>query len=107
MRVVEALARALVDDPAVRVPQYVYYDHDTGTYAIKRPSPTGPPKSFEIDFVLEGAEPVVSRRVSSPSALFPGEEVPFDNGLWRVIRVAEGEAGADQTAFCRLMEGDD
>jgi hypothetical protein len=105
VHVVEALAEMLAVDPTVRVPQCIYYDHDTDSYALEQPSPTGPPKSYEIDFTLEGAEPVVSRRVSSPSEMYPGIEIPFEDGVWRVMRVTEGENGADQTAICRLVEG--
>jgi hypothetical protein len=107
VRVVETLSDALLDDATARVPQYVYYDHDTDTQAIERPPSTGPPKSFEIDFVLDETDPPVSRRVSSPSRMFPGIEIPFDDGVWRVIRVEAGENGADQAVICRLVEGDD
>lgn len=103
VRVIDALAEALEDEPVARVPQSVYYDHDTQTYATVRPEPTGPPKSYEIDFLLDTAQPPVSRRVSSPSKVKPGTEIPFDDGVWRVIRVADGEHGADQTAICRLV----
>jgi len=107
VRVVEALADALEDDPITRVPQFVYFDHDTATYAIEHPSPTGPPKRFEIDFVLDDTDPLVARRVSSPSKVDPGEEIPFEDRLWRVIRVEPGKDGVDQTAICRLIESDD
>jgi hypothetical protein len=63
--------------------------------------------TFEIDFVLDETEPPISRRVSSPSRLSPGVEIPFDDGVWRVIRITGGEHGADQTVICRLVEGDD
>ena len=106
-RVVDALETALRDQPIALVPQYVYYDHDTGTQSTTRPEPSAPPKSFEIDFVLDGTEPPVWRRVSSPSLMFPGVEIPFDDGLWRVIRTEAGDGGAGQTAICRLVEGDD
>lgn len=106
VRVVEALADALEDDPIARVPQFVYFDHDTATYAFEHPSPTGPPKRFEIDFVLDETDLLVARRVSSPSKVDPGKEIPFDDGLWRVIRVEAGKDGADQTAICRLIESD-
>jgi hypothetical protein len=106
-RVVEALETAICDQPIARVPQYIYFDHDTGTQSTTRPDPTGPPKSFEIDFVLDETEPPVWRRVSSPSLMFPGVEIPFDDGLWHVIRVEDGDDGADQRAICRIVEGDD
>ena len=75
--------------------------------ATERPSPTGPRKSFEVDFVVDDAEPAVSRRVSCTSLMFPGIEVAFDNDLWRVIRVQDGQDGADQTAICRVIEDGD
>lgn len=89
------------------MPQYVYYDHDTGTLATERPSPTGPPKSFQVDFVVDDTEPAVSRRVSCMSLMFPGIEIAFDDGLWRVIRIQGGHGGADQTAICRVIEDGD
>jgi hypothetical protein len=104
LRVVDAMAAALEADPVVRVPQYVYYDHDTNTQAIERPSPSGPPKSFEVDFVRDDIEPPVSRRVSCTSLMHPGIEITFDDGLWRVIRVEDGVGSADQTAICRVLE---
>lgn len=107
LRVVDATASALEGDPVVRVPQYVYYDHDTGTQATERPSPIGPPKSYEVDFVIDETEPPVSRRVSCTSLMFPGIEITFDDSIWRVIRVEDGADGADQTALCRLIEDGD
>jgi hypothetical protein len=101
--VIDALAEALEDDPIAHVPQLVYYDHDAGTYATQRPESTGPPKSFDIDFVLDATEPPVSRRVSCTSRITPGEEITFDDGIWRVIRVSDGKDGAHQTAICRLV----
>jgi hypothetical protein len=105
--VIEAVAVTIALDPVARVPQYVYYDHDIGTLATERPSPTGPPKSFEVDFVVDDTEPAVSRRVSCTSLMFPGIEIAFDDGLWRVIRVQHGYGGADQTAICRVIEDGD
>ena len=105
--VIEAVAVTIAADPVARVPQYVYYDHDIGTFATERPSPTGPPKSFEVDFVVDDTEPAVSRRVSCTSLMFPGIEIAFDDGLWRVIRVQHGYGGADQTAICRVIEDGD
>lgn len=102
-RVVAAVANALAADPVARVPQYVYFDHDTGTQSTERPSSTGPPKSFEVDFVLDAAEPPESRRVSCTSKMHPGIEINFDDGVWRVIRIEVGKGGADQTAVCRLV----
>lgn len=102
--VIAALADALEDDPVARVPQLVFYDHDAGTYATELPESTGPPKSFEVDFVLDATEPPVSRRVSCTSRMSPGEEVVFDERVWRVIRVSVGDDGADQTAVCRIVE---
>jgi hypothetical protein len=107
VRVVEALADVLVEAATVRVPQFVYYDHDTNTYAPKPPSPTGPPKSLEIDFVLEQSDPLRTRRVSSPSLVQLGTEIPFDDGVWRVVALDGGKEGADQTAICRLVGGED
>lgn len=107
LRVIEAVAATIAADPAARVPQYVYYDHDTGTLATERPSPTGPPKSFQVDFVVDDTEPAVSRRVSCMSLMFPGIEIAFDDGLWRVIRIQDGHGGADQTAICRVIEDGD
>jgi hypothetical protein len=52
-------------------------------------------------------EPPVWRRVSSPSLTHPGVEIPFDDGLWRVIRTEDGDGGGDQRVICRLVEGDD
>lgn len=104
LRVVDAMAAALEADPVVRVPQYVYYDHDTNTQATERPSPSGPPKSFEVDFVRDDTEPPVSRRVSCTSLMHPGIEITFDDGLWRVISVEDGVGSADQTAICRVLE---
>ena len=105
--VIEAVGAAIADDPVARVPQHVYYDHDTGTQATERPSSTGPPKSFEVDFVVDDTEPAVSRRVSCTSLMFPGIEITFNDGLCRVIRVKDSDNGADQTAVCRLVEDGD
>lgn len=107
MRVIEAVGTAIADDPVARVPQYVYYDHDTGLQATERPPPTAPPKSFEVDFVVDNTDPPVSRRVSCTSLMLPGIEITFDDGLWRVIRVEDGDGGADQTAICRTIEDGD
>lgn len=107
LRVIDATSAALEEEPVARVPQYVYYDHDTGMLSAERPSPTGPPKSFEVDFVVDEADPPVSRRVSCTSLMFPGIEIAFDDGLWRVIRVEDGRDGAHQRAICRVMEESD
>jgi hypothetical protein len=104
LRVVDATATALEGDPIALVPQYVYYDHDTGVQSTTKPSPTGPPKSFEVDFIVDETEPPRSRRVSCTSLMFPGIEITFDDGIWRVIRIEDGRDGADQTAICRLIE---
>jgi hypothetical protein len=104
IRTIEALTDTLIDAPTLTDPQLIYFDHDTQTYATTRPSSTGPPKSYEIDCVLDETDAPKSRRVSSPSKLTPGIEILFDDGVWRVIRTADGEHGADQTAICRLVE---
>jgi hypothetical protein len=105
--VIDAVAATITADPVARVPQYVYYDHDAGALTTERSSPTGPPKSFEVDFVVDDTQPALTRRVSCTSLIFPGIEIAFDDGLWRVIRVQDGHGGADQTAICRVIEDGD
>jgi hypothetical protein len=104
LRVADATSALLEQDPIVRVPQYVYYDHDTRAQAIERPSSTGPAKSYEVDFVRDDTDSPLSRRLSSTSLMRPGIEIGFDDGLWRVIRVEDGAGGADRIAVCRLIE---
>jgi hypothetical protein len=104
LRVADATSALLEQDPIVRVPQYVYYDHDTRAQAIERPSSTGPAKSYEVDFVRDDTDSPLSRRLSSTSLMRPGIEIGFDDGLWRVIRVEDGASDADQIAVCRLIE---
>jgi hypothetical protein len=107
VRVIDATTAALEDDPVVRVPQFVYYDHDSNTLATERPEPTGPPKSYEVDFILDGSAPDSARRISCTSLMQPGNEITLDEGLWRVIRVEDGVGTGDQTAIYRLIEDGD
>lgn len=107
MRVIEATATALESDPTVRVPQFVYYDHDTQIQSTERPQSAGPAKSYEVDFILDGSDPAGARRISCTSLMRPGIEITLDEGLWRVIRVEDGVGTADQTAVYRLIEDGD
>jgi hypothetical protein len=98
---VVTLAEAIDADGVIRVPQFVYRDADTGTLALERPESKGPMPSFEVEFVL-GCEADAPRRLVSCSyKMVPGVEINFDDGVWRVIRVEDGDGEpADQFAYC-------
>jgi hypothetical protein len=89
---VTALIAALKSDGALREPQWLYRDYDTGEYALERMKPKGPPARFVVDFVFkrEGFDDAV-RRIDCESVPRPGTEITFDDGDWRVIEVKSSD----------------
>jgi hypothetical protein len=97
---VVALTDAVPANGLIRVPQFVYRDAGTELLALERPEPQAPVPRFEVEFVL-GREDDAERRVVGCSyKMAPGIEIQFDDGLWRVIAVEDGDDRIDQTALC-------
>jgi hypothetical protein len=98
---VVALAAAIETEGMIRVPQLVYRDTDTRTLALERPESKGPVPSFEVEFVLGREADAPRRLVTCSYKMVPGLEINFDDGVWRVIRVEDGDGEpADQFAYC-------
>jgi len=98
---VVAIAAAIEADGVIRVPQFVYRDADTRTLALERPESKGPVPSFEVEFVLGREADAPRRLVTCSYKMVPGLEINFDDGVWRVIRIEDGDGEpADQFAYC-------
>ncbi|MDP9226077.1 MAG: hypothetical protein M3P18_20010 [Actinomycetota bacterium] len=98
---VDALAEAIEAEGMIRVPQLVYRDVETRTLALERPESKGPVPSFAVEFVLGRDADAPRRLVTCSYKMVPGVEINFDDGVWRVIRVQDGEGEpADQFAYC-------
>jgi hypothetical protein len=98
---VDALAAAIEADGVIRVPQFVYRDASTRTLALERPESKEQVPSFEVEFVLGREDDAPRRLVTCSYKMVPGLELDFDDGVWRVIRVEEGNGEpVDQFAYC-------
>ncbi len=98
---VVALAEAVASDGLIRVPQFVYRDVETEVLALERPQSNGPVPSFDVEFVLGRDDDAPRRLVSCSYKMVPGIEINFDDGVWRVIAVEDGDGDpVDQVALC-------
>ena len=104
-KLVAALVESLPVDAQIQIPQFVYLDEDERTLSLELPIPSGPPRSLEIEFVVDGDPEGPSHIISSDREIRVGEELTLDDGCWRVIRI-EAAAGdpIDQIAYCRLAQ---
>jgi hypothetical protein len=85
---VSALASAVDAHGALREPQWIYTDFDTGVRTLERPSPEGRRRSYEVDFTFKREDASSeTRRISCESLPRRGDEIPFEDGTWRVIDV--------------------
>jgi len=97
-----ALAKSLAVDARVEVPQRVYLEEDKRTITFELRTSTAPAPHFEIEFVVDGDPSVPARMFSSQRKMHVGEELPLEDGVWRVIRVEDSNDGhIDQVAYCR------
>lgn len=83
---VRALIEALKSDGALREPQWIWVEQTTGLCTLERPESKGPPARYEVEFVFRSADGEEDRRpISCESLPERGAEIPFDDGVWRVI----------------------
>ena len=80
LRVADHAAAAHEADPVIRVPQYVYYDHDTVLQATEKAELNRAGRSRTRSTSSPMERPPASRRVSTTSLMVPGIEIAFDDG---------------------------
>jgi hypothetical protein len=90
---VRALTDALKVDGALREPQWVWVEQTTGVCTLARPESKGPPARYEVEFVFRPPDAdETARSIDCESVPLPGTEIPFDDGVWRVIETQDVEA---------------
>jgi hypothetical protein len=104
---VGALARSMLIDARVEVPQFIYLDEDERTISLKRPTSSGPTRSIDIRFLVDGDPSGASHLISSEREIRVGEELTLDDGIWRAIRTEAGRGDSeDQIVYCRVRPRD-
>lgn len=83
---VRALIAALKADGALREPQWIWIDQTNGVCTLERPVSQGRPLQYDVEFVFRRPDGSEERRpISCESIPPPGAEIPFADGVWRVI----------------------